>query len=54
MEMMPPLGYQTRSQDGTAEGGISTAQTAGVTQLSIDSTIDFKCIGGSDCIGLDD
>ena len=33
MKMMPPLGYQTRSQDGTAEGGISTAQTAGVTQL---------------------
>jgi len=54
MKMMPPLGYQTRSQDGTAEGGISTAQTAGVTQLSIDSTVDVKCIGGSDCIGLDD
>ena len=54
MKMMPLLGYQTRSQDGTAEGGISTAQTAGVTQLSIDSTVDVKCIGGSDCIGLDD
>jgi len=54
MKMMPPLGYQTRSQDGTAEGGISTAQMAGVTQLSIDGTVGVKCISGSDCIGLDD
>ena len=54
MKMMPPLGYQTRSQDAIADGGISTAQTAGVTQLSIDITVDVKCIGGSDCIGLDD
>ena len=54
MKMIPPLGYQTRSQDGAAEGGLSTAQAVGVTQLSIDGTVGVKCISGSDCIGLDD
>lgn len=54
MKMIPPLGYQTRSQDGAAEGGLLTAQAAGVTQFSIDDPVGVKCIGGSDCIGLDD
>ena len=54
MKMMPPLGYQTRSQDGAAEGRMSTAQAAGVIRPSIGDPVGVKCIGGSDCIGLDD